>query len=93
MPEDEIGYSCNGLTRDEANDVLRARFSRWERDRQQRPLKTFLESLDWRRREVTILWYGNNLTREQVAEKLGVSVRTVADDLDYVREAAVKHFA
>lgn len=93
MPEEEAVYivHCNGITRDEANDILRAKFAQWERQRH--GLKRFLEALDWRRREVTVLWYGKGYTREAVAEELGVSVRTVADDLDYIREAAIKHFA
>ena len=84
---------CQASTVDEANDVLKHRFARWEQETTQRELVVFLRSLDWRRRMVTLCWYAYGDTRERIAESFGVSVRTVTSDLAHVREAAIIFFA
>lgn len=94
MSEERATYVCGqATTAAEANDVLKYRFALWEQETSQRELLAFLKSLDWRRRMVTLCWYGYGDTRERIAELLSVSVRTVDGDLAYVRERALVELA
>ncbi len=54
--------------------------------------KLFLRRLHWRIRRCVILTHGEELTREQVAAKLRVSVRTVSDDLQRAYDAYEEAF-
>ena len=52
----------------------------------------FLLRLHWRIRQAVILAHGQELTQEQIAARLRVSVRTVSDDLQRAYDAFEEAF-
>jgi DNA-directed RNA polymerase specialized sigma24 family protein len=52
----------------------------------------FLQKLHWRIRRCVIMTHGEGCTREQIAARLRVSVRTVSDDLQRAYDAYEEAF-
>jgi DNA-directed RNA polymerase specialized sigma24 family protein len=52
----------------------------------------FLLRLHWRIRQAVILTHGQELTQEQIAARLRVSVRTVSEDLQRAYDAYEEAF-
>ena len=63
----------------DGRDWLRHEFSSWP-DVSKR-LSAFLDALHWRQRAVVVSTYGEQMTQDQVAYKLGVSIPTVQRDV------------
>ena len=52
----------------------------------------FLQQLHWRIRRCVILTHGEELTQEQIAARLRISVRTVSEDLQRAYDAYEEAF-
>jgi DNA-directed RNA polymerase specialized sigma24 family protein len=81
---DDLAPYCqpNGVTYPDARDWLRQELSAWPYVTSQ--MRVFLDALDWRARGVVILTFGEQLRQDQVAYRLGLSIRTVASSITQV---------